>query len=77
MFEEVYDFMLGHTNCSAGPLAALGPRVGQHCFRFYNGVTSDELKSIIPPNASLLTHTQFLNAQSHCLMGYKSNRLIR
>ena len=27
-FKEVYDFMLGHTHCSAGPHAARGPRAG-------------------------------------------------
>ena len=30
-FKEVYDFMLGHTHCSAGPHASRGPRVGQPC----------------------------------------------
>ena len=28
-FNKVYDFMLGHTHCSAGPHAACGPRIGQ------------------------------------------------
>ena len=28
-----YDFMLGHTHCSAGPHAARGPPVGQPWFR--------------------------------------------
>ena len=31
-FKEVYDFMLGHTHCSAGPHAARGPRVEQPWF---------------------------------------------
>ena len=32
-FKEAYDFMLGHTHCSAGPHAARGPPVGQPWFR--------------------------------------------
>ena len=28
-FKEVYDFMLGHTHCSAGPHAAPGAQIGQ------------------------------------------------
>ena len=30
-FKKVYDFMLGHTQCSAGPHATRVPRVGQPC----------------------------------------------
>ena len=32
-FKGLYDFMLGHTHCSAGPHAARWPRVGQPCSR--------------------------------------------
>ena len=32
-FKEVYDFMLGHIHCSAGPHADRGPRVGHPCLK--------------------------------------------
>ena len=35
-FKEVYDFMLEHTHCSAGPHAARGPQVGQPCCKYFN-----------------------------------------
>ena len=37
-FKEVYDFTLGHIHCSAGPLSARGPQVGQSYIITWNRI---------------------------------------